>query len=106
MHAKRKNTTLLPKEIFFYFTNGYSFVCAVSAASVRMPTIFRTYEVPRFPGPKCKIWEAARATTAAPTFFKPIEIGELNAKVAYFDAALGHNDPSKLVSPGSKNSCS
>jgi predicted acylesterase/phospholipase RssA len=62
-----------------------------------MPTIFRTYEVPRYLGPKCKIWEAARATTAAPTFFKPIEIGELNAKVAYFDAALGHNNPSKLV---------
>jgi patatin-like phospholipase/acyl hydrolase len=62
-----------------------------------MPTLFRTYEVPKSPGPKCKIWEAARATSAAPTFFKPIEIGERNLKVAYFDAAIGHNNPSKLI---------
>jgi hypothetical protein len=90
-NVRTQYTTLLPEEMFVHFTNSYSFVCAVSAANVRMPTLFRTYEVPRFPGPKCKIWKAALATSAAPTFFKPIEIGKLNVKVAYFDAAIGHS---------------
>lgn len=39
------------------------------------------------------IWEAARATSAAPTFFKRISIGPEGAKVGYIDAGLGYNNP-------------
>lgn len=39
--------------------------------------------------PVCRIWEAARATSAASTFFDPIEIGPQR----YVDGALRHNNP-------------
>ena len=58
-----------------------------------IPYLFRTY-----PSHEthlgCKIWEAARATSAAPTFFKQIEIGN---KQPFIDGGLGCNNPSKLV---------
>lgn len=37
-----------------------------------------------------KVWQAARATSAAPTFFTPCEIPELGV---FLDGALGHNNP-------------
>jgi patatin-like phospholipase/acyl hydrolase len=37
----------------------------------------------------CKIWEAARATSAASTFFEPIRIGNQR----YVDGALKYNNP-------------
>ncbi|KAH8716803.1 acyl transferase/acyl hydrolase/lysophospholipase [Phaeosphaeriaceae sp. PMI808] len=37
----------------------------------------------------CKIWEAARATSAASTFFDPIQIGDQK----YVDGALRYNNP-------------
>jgi patatin-like phospholipase/acyl hydrolase len=43
------------------------------------------------------IWEAGRATSAAPTFFKRIYIGKEGAKIAYLDAALGYNNPIQQV---------
>ena len=45
----------------------------------------------------CEIWEAARATSAAPTFFSAIEIGPTGSKVRYVDAGLGYNNPVKQV---------
>jgi hypothetical protein len=39
------------------------------------------------------VWQAARATTVAPTFFKPIKIGNQS----YIDGAMRHNDPVKIV---------
>ncbi|PBK83408.1 FabD/lysophospholipase-like protein [Armillaria gallica] len=49
-------------------------------------------------GPDCKIWEAARATTAAPTFFKAIKIaGPGGFGPDYVDAGLGFNNPAKEV---------
>jgi predicted acylesterase/phospholipase RssA len=45
---------------------------------------------------KIKIWEAARATSAAPAFFAPITIGQL--KIKYIDGAVtGHCNPSELA---------
>lgn len=40
------------------------------------------------------IWEAARATSAAPTFFRRIEIGR---RQPFIDGGLGRNNPSLLV---------
>ena len=65
------------------------FVCAVGSSDIGHaagPTLFRTYEVTKNGSYNCKIWEAARATTAAPTFFKRIKIGSLASGVEYVDA--------------------
>lgn len=45
----------------------------------------------------CTIWEAARATSAAPTFFKSIKIGPPASAINYVDAGLGYNNPIKEV---------
>ncbi|KAL2161433.1 hypothetical protein VTH06DRAFT_7994 [Thermothelomyces fergusii] len=39
------------------------------------------------------IWEAARATTAASTFFKPQKLGKGSSTREYIDAAIGNNNP-------------
>src|SRR5215471_3391447 len=76
----------------------YSFVCATPAISMAHPYLFRTYKVGDLMNPNCCIWEAARATTAAPTFFKRISIGEPGqAKTEFVDGALKCNNPTELV---------
>lgn len=44
-----------------------------------------------------KIWEAARATSAASTLFEPISIGGPQVGVNLVDAALGWNNPLPLL---------
>ena len=61
--------------------------------NARIPTLFRTYQALEIPF-NCKIWEAARATSAAPTFFKPILIGR---EQPFIDSGLGRNNPSRLL---------
>jgi len=65
------------------------------------PYLFRTYpntvrnsEV-RNPGEadKNEIWKIARATSAAPTYFDPIEIGTKE----YSDGGVGNNNPAQLM---------
>ncbi|KAJ7113901.1 acyl transferase/acyl hydrolase/lysophospholipase [Mycena epipterygia] len=89
-----------------------SFVCAQSAQTMRgnIPVIFRTYDSPDEPAAECTIWEAARATSAAPTFFKRIEIGP-HAQT-YIDGGLGRNNPTgtlieeaDAVFPGQRVAC-
>jgi predicted acylesterase/phospholipase RssA len=58
-----------------------------------IPVLFRTYPS-RETYSGCKIWEAARATSAAPTFFKHIEIG---GEQLFIDGGLGRNNPSRMV---------
>jgi predicted acylesterase/phospholipase RssA len=72
-------------------TATFSFVVAKLASDLdaNRPILFRTYEHPS--NVECKIWEAARATTAAPTFFEPIEIGGL--KIRYIGGGVGINNP-------------
>ncbi|KAL6414132.1 hypothetical protein AUP68_00648 [Ilyonectria robusta] len=68
------------------------FVCAMHEKQTT-PFIFRTYSskdaarVTR----DAKIWEAGRATTAAPVFFAPIQIGDLGGTFA--DGGLRNNNP-------------
>jgi predicted acylesterase/phospholipase RssA len=76
------------------------FVCAVGTSDVTHPagpTLFRTYDVRRNKEYNCTIWEAGRATAAAPTFFKPITIGPAGSPTNYVDAGLGCNNPVKQV---------
>ena len=62
---------------------------------MNIPVLFRTYESRQTPL-NCKIWEAARATSAAPTFFKPIKLGRARNQ-PFIDGGLGRNNPSQLV---------
>jgi len=61
--------------------------------NANIPQLFRTYQSREIPL-DCKIWEAARATSAAPTFFERIEIGR---KQPFIDGGLGRNNPSQVV---------
>lgn len=71
-----------------------AFVCAMPAKNMAYPRRFRTYQVRENAGPNCFIWEAARATTAAPTFFKRISIGEEgHAKEEFIDGGVRCNNP-------------
>ena len=77
-----------------------------------IPRLFRTYRVSKNQSFNCTIWEAARATTAAPTFFKGIDICAPGSKERFIDGALGRNNPvwqvfeeAELVFPNRRVAC-
>ncbi|KAI3322944.1 hypothetical protein HD806DRAFT_545036 [Xylariaceae sp. AK1471] len=78
------------------------FVCSFEKA-FNTPTLFRTYatEATRkvAAAQDCSIWEAARATSAAATFFDPITIGQQS----YVDGATGFNNPVEIVVEEARN---
>ena len=61
------------------------------------PTLFRSYQCKGYNADKCAIWEAVRATSAAPTFFKPITITMPPPGGTFVDGALTHNNPGELA---------
>ncbi|KIM34548.1 hypothetical protein M408DRAFT_60069 [Serendipita vermifera MAFF 305830] len=72
------------------------------------PHLFRTYGVRDTTTTDCKIWEAVRATSAAPTFFDAITIGTED----YVDGGFGCNNPvgwvyqeAKAIWPGREIGC-
>ena len=70
-----------------------SFVCATSG-NTATPVLFRSYYSKRGTSSlyyQTKIWEAARATSAAPTFFEPIRIGRTER--TFGDGGTGANNP-------------
>ena len=77
---------------------GKAFVCAMPAKNLTHPRRFRTYHVRENASINCLIWEAARATTAAPTFFKRATIGEAGlAQEEFLDGGLRCNNPTAYV---------
>ncbi|KAI9742109.1 MAG: hypothetical protein M1834_000499 [Cirrosporium novae-zelandiae] len=76
------------------------FVCAVREDGSR--AVIRSYETEAHDSlyETCKIWEGARATSAASTFFDPITVGPYGQK--FVDGALRHNNPIDLVDLESK----
>ncbi|KAE8136426.1 acyl transferase/acyl hydrolase/lysophospholipase [Aspergillus pseudotamarii] len=75
-----------------------AFVLAVrqDAANSKGPVHLRSYVNTQQKSllPNVKAWEAARATSAAPTYFPPMEIATDNGvKHKLIDAALGANNP-------------
>ena len=82
------------------FLTIISFVCAAGAPDITHasgPTLFRSYDVARNKEYHCTIWEAGRATSAAPTFFKRTKIGPSGSEIEYVDARLGCNNPVQQV---------
>jgi predicted acylesterase/phospholipase RssA len=80
--------------------------------SAGIPVLFRTYPVPKNETYDCAIWEAARATSAAPTIFQNIEINASGLRQFYIDGGAGVNNPSmqvlieaELVFPGRDAAC-
>jgi predicted acylesterase/phospholipase RssA len=60
--------------------------------------LLRSYKNPRmsnFLYDECRVWEACRATSAATTFFEPIQIGKYGQK--FVDGAVRYNNPIQLV---------
>lgn len=76
---------------------GLTFVCAVSTHDKKTPCLFRTYKGTSNHAHNVEIWEAARATTAAPTFFDPISIKIEAEWDQYIDGAVSFNNPALLV---------
>ncbi|KAI1638581.1 acyl transferase/acyl hydrolase/lysophospholipase [Biscogniauxia mediterranea] len=59
-----------------------------------MPTLFKTFDsTATFQD--CTIWEVARATSAATTFFKSIKCGR--DRIEFIDAAFGFNNPCEVL---------
>jgi predicted acylesterase/phospholipase RssA len=72
------------------------FVCAAHGEDSEL-AVLRSYETP-LPEElfdECKIWEAARATSAATTFFDPVQIGRYGQ--TFVDGAIVYNNPIHLV---------
>ncbi|KAG5634733.1 hypothetical protein H0H81_000956 [Sphagnurus paluster] len=75
----------------------FTFVAAIPAVSMGQPRLFRSYKVEANQSFNCTVVEAVRATTAAPEFFKPIYIGDLELKEQLLGASLGWGNPVELV---------
>ena len=80
------------------------FVAVLATASSReplQPFLFRSYELPASSATanpmegthEARLWEAARATSSAPTFFAPVTIGGR----AFVDGALLANNPGLIA---------
>ena len=75
-------------------TGSCRFVCATSAAISEHTVKLTSYYNPRRSNDllkSTKIWEAARATSAASTFFEPINLGPYGEE--FVDGATGANNP-------------
>jgi len=58
------------------------------------PTLFKTYD-DSAAFADCTIWQVARATTAATTFFKSIKCGRDD--IEFIDAGFGYNNPCEVL---------
>lgn len=61
------------------------------------PTLFRSYAGRNARASICPVWQAARATTATPSFFKEMFIDNPRPGIKYIDGGLGHNNPAEIA---------
>jgi len=74
------------------------FVVTTSAAVAQGPPIlFRSYNSEENDADNCPIWKAARATSAAPSFFDPMFIDVPAPGAWHVDGGLRYNNPSQLA---------
>ncbi|KAF5711987.1 calcium-independent phospholipase A2-gamma [Fusarium mundagurra] len=71
------------------------FAVSIGKAAPDTAVLLRTYTSLRDTGLRPKIWEVARATSAASTFFDPIQIGKFGQW--FTDGATGFNNPVNQV---------
>ncbi|KAL2890555.1 Vegetative incompatibility protein HET-E-1 [Ceratocystis lukuohia] len=70
-------------------------VLAMTKANIETrPTFLTTYHTPGYLT-DCKVWQAARATSAAITLFDPIKLGRDG--IEFIDASYGYNDPCEAL---------
>ncbi|KAJ7440014.1 hypothetical protein FB451DRAFT_1191801 [Mycena latifolia] len=76
-----------------------TFVCAMHESNLNagIPELFRSYDTPEEPALDCRIWEAARATSAVPGLFKPMKIGRGGVRPKYIGGGVWNNNPTSLV---------
>lgn len=107
--ARRRST--IEKAPQQSFTNlRASVVLAITKENVdASPTLFQSYGT-NDSLRDCTIWEVARATSAATTFFKSIKCGRDG--IGFIDAAFGYNNPCEIllketgaIFPGRNISC-
>lgn len=73
---------------------GRAFVCTMPEQRHRETVCLRTYDIAGDRYPNVLIYQAARATTAATTYFRPMPIRDDEGREEKFvDAALGMNNP-------------
>ncbi|KAL2879971.1 hypothetical protein SGCOL_004690 [Colletotrichum sp. CLE4] len=75
---------------------GLTFVCSATYENYAA-YLFRTYKGSSNCAHNVEIWEAARAMSAAPTFFDPISIKVEAERDQYVDGAVAYNNPARLV---------
>ncbi|MCJ1378657.1 hypothetical protein MMC17_001756 [Xylographa soralifera] len=75
----------------------FRFVCAMPASNMASSRRFRSYRVRNNSSANCQIWEAARATTAAPTFFERIHIVDGQLQEEFIDGVLRCNNPTQEI---------
>lgn len=63
--------------------------------TVRLFRSYRNYSAGEYVD--MTIWQAARATSAAPTYFKRLKIGPRDAQEEFLDGGVGSNNPTKLM---------
>ncbi|KAI9890774.1 MAG: hypothetical protein M1814_003705 [Vezdaea aestivalis] len=72
--------------------------CKVTALALDTTRLFRSYrDLSAEQYVDVTIWQAARATSAAPTFFKSLKIGPANAQESFLDGGLGSNNPTEIM---------
>ena len=72
-----------------------SVVLAITKANIdARPMLFKTYDTD-VAFRDCCIWQVARATSAATTFFKSIQLGR--DKIEFIDAGFGYNNPAEIL---------
>lgn len=70
----------------------------MASSNLEFPRRFRSYKSRESRSINCKIWEVARATTAAPTIFKRISIAEPGQiSEDLIDAGIKCNNPIEVV---------
>jgi len=75
-----------------------TFVVATSAAVAQgQPILFLSYNTHENNASKCAIWKAARATSAAPSFFDPVFINVPAPGAWYVDGGLRYNNPAQVA---------
>jgi patatin-like phospholipase/acyl hydrolase len=79
-------------------TCNNSFVCSVNAVSTQVE-LLRSYKSQRIGHVDydCYIWEAVRATSAAPLFFEPITLFVDSKTPTFIDRGVRANNPIHLM---------